>query len=137
MQRGRAGQRAARVEADGIAVEVGEQRDVTRQAVYLSNAAEVADVDANGLVRSADQPGLVAVMAVTALGLALARSLAPEQASRVLAGVTAAFALGQIIGPVIGGALAERTGSFTEASLLAAAGLVLAGVLGGLMPRRH
>jgi len=41
----------------------GTQRDVTRQAVYLSNAAEVADVDANGLVRSADQPGLVAVMA--------------------------------------------------------------------------
>lgn len=78
-----------------------------------------------------------AFMAVTALGLALARSLAPEQASRVLAGVTAAFALGQMIGPVIGGALAERTGSFTEASLLAAAGLVLAAVLGGLMPRRH
>lgn len=78
-----------------------------------------------------------AFMAVTALGLALARRLAPERASRVLAGVTAAFALGQMIGPVVGGALAERTGSFTQASLLAAGGLVLAGLLGGLMPRRH
>lgn len=41
----------------------GTTRDVTRQAVYLSNAAEIADVDADGLVRTGDQPGLVAVMA--------------------------------------------------------------------------
>jgi MFS family permease len=63
-------------------------------------------------------------MAVTALGLALARALAPGQASRALSGVTAAFALGQMIGPIAAGALAERTGGFTLPSLAAAGGLV-------------
>ncbi|MFO1091958.1 MAG: DUF1549 domain-containing protein [Planctomycetaceae bacterium] len=41
----------------------GTTRDVTRQAVCLSNAAEVADVDADGRVRTGDQAGLVAIMA--------------------------------------------------------------------------
>ena len=41
----------------------GSARDVTRQAVYLSNAEEVAEVDADGRVRAGRQPGLVAVMA--------------------------------------------------------------------------
>ena len=41
----------------------GSTRDVTRRAVYLSNAEEVADVDDAGRVQAGDQPGLVAVMA--------------------------------------------------------------------------
>ncbi|MBL8849079.1 MAG: DUF1549 domain-containing protein [Planctomycetaceae bacterium] len=41
----------------------GTTRDVTHQSVYLSNAVEVADADAEGLVRTGGQPGLVAVMA--------------------------------------------------------------------------
>lgn len=76
-------------------------------------------------------------MAITALGLAMARALAPDRASRALAIVTAAFALGQIAGPLVAGAMAERTGSFTAPSLLAAAALVIAAVLAGLMPGRH
>lgn len=41
----------------------GTARDVTRQAVYQSNATNIADVDGNGLVRTSTQHGLVSVMA--------------------------------------------------------------------------
>lgn len=76
-------------------------------------------------------------MALTALGLAMARESAPAQASRALAGVTAAFALGQIAGPIVAGAMAERAGGFTAPSLLAAGALVAAAILAAMMPRRH
>jgi MFS family permease len=76
-------------------------------------------------------------MAITAMGLALARDLSPNQVSRGLAMVTAGFALGQMAGPLAAGVLAERTGSFTLPSLLAAGALVAAAGLAALMPRRH
>ena len=41
----------------------GSERDVTRQAVYLSNEPEIAAVDASGLVRTTNAHGLVSVMA--------------------------------------------------------------------------
>jgi len=41
----------------------GSSRDVTRQAVYQSNEPDIAAVDADGLVRTGTQNGLVAVMA--------------------------------------------------------------------------
>ncbi len=41
----------------------GSSRDVTRQAVYQSNEPEIAAIDADGLVRTGTQNGLVAVMA--------------------------------------------------------------------------
>lgn len=41
----------------------GTSRDVTRQAVYQSNESTIAAVDANGLVTTSSQHGLVAVMA--------------------------------------------------------------------------
>jgi hypothetical protein len=41
----------------------GTSRDVTRQAVYQSNEPDLAAVDANGLVRTSTQNGLIAVMA--------------------------------------------------------------------------
>ncbi len=45
--------------------------------------------------------------------------------------MTAAFGVGQIVGPTLAGWLFDRTGSFILPSLLAAAALVLAAVLAG------
>ncbi|EDQ32072.2 Arabinose efflux permease [Hoeflea phototrophica DFL-43] len=61
---------------------------------------------------------------VTAFGLQVGRNLAGESPRRALALMTAAFGVGQILGPVVAGYLADWTGSYTWASLAAAAGLV-------------
>jgi predicted MFS family arabinose efflux permease len=75
-------------------------------------------------------------MGLTALGLALTRELVPARASTGLAAMTAAFGLGQIIGPVVGGAWAEQAGGFARPSIAAAAALALAAVL-ALATRRR
>jgi predicted MFS family arabinose efflux permease len=70
-------------------------------------------------------------MGLTARGLVQATALATGDPRRVLALMTAAFGLGQIVGPLVAGVLAERLGSFTVpscaavAALLGASGLVL------------
>ncbi|MBP7658671.1 MAG: YbfB/YjiJ family MFS transporter, partial [Burkholderiaceae bacterium] len=58
-------------------------------------------------------------MAITALGLTTARGLSGGASTQVVGRMTAAFGLGQILGPAIGGWLAERSGSFVAPSLLA------------------
>lgn len=69
-------------------------------------------------------------MGLTALGLIRGRSLQSGGDARpILALMTSAFGLGQIIGPSFAGALSDRLGSFTVPSLTAAAALVLAGLL--------
>jgi predicted MFS family arabinose efflux permease len=65
-------------------------------------------------------------MGLTALGLIAARSLAQGSARRALAGMTAAFGLGQAIGPIAAGYGFDITGSFLLPSLLAAFGLCVA-----------
>ncbi|MFZ1815703.1 MAG: YbfB/YjiJ family MFS transporter [Rhizobiaceae bacterium] len=64
-------------------------------------------------------------MAITMLGLAQARTMAPHNAAAVIAYMTASFGLGQMIGPVVAGFLFEHSGSLWSASLLASAVLVL------------
>lgn len=68
-------------------------------------------------------------MAITALGLIIARELSPADPRRALALMTAAFGFGQILGPLVAGYGFDLTGSFLIPSFLAAAGLCLGGVL--------
>ena len=71
-------------------------------------------------------------MGLTALGLVRGRELARGEARQVLALMTSAFGLGQIVGPSFAGALSDRFGSFTVPSVVAAAALVAAAVLAAL-----
>ena len=73
---------------------------------------------------------------ITAYGLQLGRVLASRSPRRVLALMTAAFGVGQIVGPLGAGFLAARTGSYVLPSLAAAGTLLLAAaitVLGGVL----
>lgn len=78
-------------------------------------------------------------MGLTALGLIGAREAGDGDPRGRIALMTAAFSLGQIIGPTFAGFAYDATGSLTMPSLLAAGGLVLAAVLAMVadMRRRH
>ena len=68
-------------------------------------------------------------VSLMALGMVRARALAPGDSRRVVAWMTSAFGLGQIVGPLFAGLLADRLGSFTTPSMAAAVALVAAAAL--------
>ena len=65
-------------------------------------------------------------MGLTALGLIRARELATGDPRRAIAAMTASFGIGQILGPAVAGFVSDATGGFALASILAAAGLIIA-----------
>lgn len=69
------------------------------------------------------------MMGITALGLVGARRLGARDPRRWLALATAAFGLGQILGPSFAGFVHDMTGSFRLPSLAAAAALAVAALL--------
>ncbi|WP_158260104.1 YbfB/YjiJ family MFS transporter [Zobellella endophytica] len=76
-------------------------------------------------------------MGITALALSLGRRLAPSRVQATLAGLTAAFGLGQIIGPVLAGLSLSRQYNYDQA-LLGGGLVVLLGALALLWGRyRH
>jgi predicted MFS family arabinose efflux permease len=68
-------------------------------------------------------------MGITALGLAAVRARVAGDPRKPLALMTAAFGLGQIIGPVVGGVMRDALGSFLLPSLLASVALVVSALL--------
>jgi hypothetical protein len=68
-------------------------------------------------------------MGITALGLTGGRRLAGGDPRRTFAILTAAFGVGQIVGPTLAGLLHDWTGAFVLPSLLAAGALVAAAAL--------
>ena len=127
----------------GLAARIG-----ARTAYSLACVLEAIGVAASVLWPSVAGALLSAVllggtfMGLTALGLAEARRLVPGNPRPALALMTAAFGLGQVIGPVLAGALSDRLGSFVLPSLLAVGALLAAALIvqvrptgrGGLMP---
>jgi predicted MFS family arabinose efflux permease len=79
--------------------------------------------------------GLTFIM-VTAYGLQIGRALAPESPRKALAFMTAAFGVGQILGPLVAGWLAAGSGSFNAPTLLAAGVLLFCAGLIAMEMRR-
>jgi len=71
----------------------------------------------------------VTFLAITAYGLQIGRRLSPESPRRILALMTAAFGVGQIIGPVVAGWIAQVTGNFVLPTIIAAVVLVFCAAL--------
>jgi len=76
-------------------------------------------------------------MVTTMSALQEARSVGGAGALRLISAMTAAFAFGQMVGPLVAGRLVEATGTFAVVLLVASALLALssAGLL-WLMPQR-
>ena len=94
----------------------------------MAVAASVEWVTISGICFSALLLGGT-FMGLTALGFMAARALSGANSHQAFGHMTASFGIGQMTGPTLAGVLAQYTGSFRAASLIAAAALITAAVL--------
>ena len=113
---------------------VGERIGIAR-AFALACATEAVGVAASVLWRAPAGVFLAAVlfggtiMGITALGLMQGRRLTTGDPRGTLAILTAAFGIGQIVGPAFAGAVYDATGSFLVPSMAASGALLLGALL--------
>ena len=120
----------------GLWTWVARRVDIAR-AFSLACIMEAAGIAASVLWIST--PGVLLAAAllggtfvgITALGLVGARQLSRGDPRHTLAMMTAAFGLGQTIGPAFAGVLSDATGSLLAPSLVAAGALVVSALLVG------
>ncbi len=99
------------------------------RACYLAEAVGVA---LPALIAHPASIGAAALLlgstfvVITVTALREARALAPVHSSHLIAAMTAAFASGQVIGPIVAAYLVGLRGSFAWALLIAAAALLAA-----------
>lgn len=67
-------------------------------------------------------------MGITTLATSMGREIYPQQSSRVIGYMTAIYGLGQILGPIGAGILAEKTNSYTSSLVFATAILLLGAI---------
>jgi MFS family permease len=103
--------------------------------------AEVVGVTASVAMGGIVGPLLAGVLlggtfiAITALGLQTARLLVPQAPRRIFALMTASFGIGQIVGPIVAGLLAQASGNFFLASIVAAAVLLVSAGITWAVPK--
>lgn len=108
-----------------------------RQAYTLAGIAQGAGVALSVLSTSPAMLILSAallggtVIAMTAMGLVVARQLTGGDQRRIIAWMTVSFSIGQMIGPAFAGHIFESTGSLVLPSLAAAGALGVATMLSG------
>lgn len=110
---------------------------VGRRIGIASAFAAAALTEAVGVLASVVSPNTAGIcvaavlvggtfMGLTALGLLRGRELTQGDPRRVMAAMTGAFSVGQIIGPALAGVVSDALGGFAVPSLAAAGALVVA-----------
>src|SRR3954453_5513136 len=116
---------------------VGRRAAMTWAYVGMTAAVLLVPVGAEPwAVLSAIVFGLAMSGAPAVLAAHLADSLDPRRFAAAFGAVTLVFGLAQLVGPQLGGWIADGTGSFTTAFLVAAAAALVAAVASATLPRR-
>jgi MFS family permease len=116
---------------------VGRRAAMTWAYVGMTAAVLLVPVGAEPwAVLSAALFGLAMSGAPAVLAAHLADSLDPHRFAAAFGAVTLVFGLAQLLGPQLGGWIADRTGSFSTAFLLAAGAALGAAVAAATLPRR-